>query len=111
MDTGTTIGSVFERFKLQRRVSELEDRLSAAERQLKGLTLDSDDLFDRMKRLHGRVAKRDEREQTNLQEMPTEGAAESSQTLALSPTWSKLTARQRQVQMQILHRRANGGTM
>jgi len=91
-----------------RRVQELEDRLAAAERQLKALSLDSDDLYDRMKRLSGRVAKRDEREH-NEAEVTATGGAEEATTISASPTWSKLTARQRQLQMSILHRRANGG--
>jgi len=109
--SGTTIYGGMWPFKAQPGVSELRESVSTLERQLKGLKLDLDDLWDRFNRLSGRLAKRAEREQTAATEEPAGGSEQVSGELALSPTFSRLTPRQKQIQLQIYQRRtANGGT-
>ena len=100
---------MWERFKALRRISELEERVAGCERHLKAVQLDYDDLYDRMKRLSGRVAKRDEREQAAEDRAPIARGEDLTATSVLSPGFSKLTPRQRQIQYQIMQRRANGG--
>jgi hypothetical protein len=97
-------------FKSERGVSELRESVSTLERQLKGLKLDLDDLWDRFNRLSGRLAKRAEREQTPAADSSTGESEPLAGTEALSPTFSRLSPTQRRIQMQILARRAaNGG--
>lgn len=91
---------MFKWFKATRRLSELEERLDAVERHLKALSLDSDDLYDRFKRMSGRIAKREERE------TPEELTPETT----TAPNFSRLTPRQKQIQFQLMARRQNGGT-
>lgn len=98
-------------FKAQPGVSELRESVSTLERQLKGLKLDLDDLWDRFNRLSGRLAKRAEREQTpDL--AGSQGESDLTSTSPLSPTFSRLTPHQKQIQFQIMARRksANGGS-
>lgn len=96
-------------FKAQVGISELREDLSTVQRQLKALKLDMDDLWDRFSRLSGKLAKRAAREDT-----PAEGAqlgegADVDSASALSPTFSRLTPRQKQIQIQIMQRRVGNG--
>lgn len=92
-----------------KRLSDLEERLERAERTLRGLALDQDDLFDRWKTMNGRIAKRYAADHNAEASASTEAEEAATTSLSASPTWAKLTARQKQIQMQILHRRGNGG--
>ena len=96
-------------FKAQVGISELREDLSTVQRQLKALKLDMDDLWDRFNRLSGRLAKRAEREQTAATEEPAGGSEAVSGELPLSPTFSRLTPRQKQIQIQIMQRRVGNG--
>ncbi len=97
-------------FKAPVGVSELRESVSTLERQLKGLKLDLDDLWDRFNRLSGRLAKRAAREDTPAEAVPAGESGEEGLGSPLSPTFARLTPRQRQIQIQIMHRRGNGGT-
>jgi hypothetical protein len=58
-----------------------------------------------------RIAKRAEIVENQERQTSEEAALEQPAPLSgTSPTWSRLTPRQKQVQMQILNRRANGGS-
>ena len=97
-------------FKSEIGVSKLRDEVAETQRQLRTLKLDMDDLWDRFNRLSGKLAKRAAREET-----PTEAGqpGESEDGVAnapLSPTFTRLTPRQRLIQAQIMQRRiSNGG--
>ena len=107
---GATIPSGMWPFKAQGDVSELLERVSTLERRVKALMIDGDDLFDRFKRLSGKIAKRGEREDAEASPSD-EGAQETGLTgAALSPSFSRLTPHQKKIQMQIMMRRnTNGG--
>jgi hypothetical protein len=97
-------------FKAEPGVSQLREEVATLTRQLKGLKLDLDDLWDRFNRLSGRLAKRAAREDTPPEAGPTGESEELATSSALSPQFSRLTPRQKQIQMQIVQRRlGNGG--
>ncbi len=97
-------------FKSESGVSKLRDEVAETQRQLRTLKLDMDDLWDRFNRLSGKLAKRAAREETPTEAgQPGESQIEGT-TSALSPTFARLTPRQRLLQAQIMQRRiANGG--
>jgi len=96
-------------FKAQVGISELREELSTVQRQLKALKLDMDDLWDRFSRLSGKLAKRAAREDTAAGlDQEGESAAAPAES-ALSPQFSRLTPRQRQIQIQIMQRRVGNG--
>jgi hypothetical protein len=96
-------------FKAQPGISELRESVSTLERQLKGLKLDLDDLWDRFNRLSGRLAKRAEREQTAATDSPSGEEPDVLANGSSSPTFSRLTPRQKQIQIQIMQRRVGNG--
>jgi|SRR5216684_410509 len=108
--SGTTICGTVWPFKAEPGISEVREDLSTVQRQLKALKLDMDDLWDRFSRLSGKLAKRAAREDTAAG-LDQEGeSAPASPEAALSPTFSRLTPRQRLIQTQIIQRRfSNGG--
>jgi hypothetical protein len=106
---------LFSHDKSSKRVKELEERCERLERDMRGLKLDWENAYDKLRILMGRVAKRaekmhEEAEDAGLLHPSSEAGPESAQ-IPLSPTWSRLTARQKTVQLQVLQRRAglNGG--
>ena len=106
---GTTICGTVWPFKAQPGISEVREDLSTVQRQLKALKLDMDDLWDRFSRLSGKLAKRAAREDTAAGLDQTGESAEPSTDLPLSPTFSRLTPRQKQIQLQIMQRRVGNG--
>jgi hypothetical protein len=107
--SGTTICRTVWPFKAEPGVPQLREEVSTLTRQLKGLKLDLDDLWDRFNRLSGRLAKRAAREDTSPTEEPAGGSEAVSGELPLSPTFSRLTPRQKQIQIQIMQRRVGNG--
>lgn len=97
-------------FRAPSGVSELKEELENTKRQLRGLKSDVDDLWDRFRRLQGRLAKRGELSETEPHSVE-QGASGEATTGALSPTFSRLSPTQRRIQLQIMQRRQmNGGT-
>ncbi len=105
---------LFRHLKENRRLTEHEDRLDRLERAFKVLEGQWDDTYDRMRHMMGRIVKRaaviekheaQEAEQTAEREPlpdPTDGATEPAGQFE----GRYLTARQRQLQQQILGRRS-----
>ena len=92
-------------FKAEAGVSKLRDELAENSRQLRTLKLDLDDLWDRFNRLSGKLAKRAARED-NPETVAAPGESEAVSIAApLSPIFSRLTPRQKQIQMEILRKR------
>jgi hypothetical protein len=79
-------------------VEKLEDRLATLEHDMKAATLDYLDLYAKAKKLFGRVAKAQEREEER------EAPVETGNTNG-APVHSPLSARARIIQNQILERR------
>lgn len=96
-------------FKAQVGISELREELSTVQRQLKALKLDMDDLWDRFSRLSGKLAKRAAREDTATEGLDQSGREPEADSSALSPQFSRLTPRQKQIQIQIMQRRVGNG--
>lgn len=96
-------------FKAQPGISEVREDLSTVQRQLKALKLDMDDLWDRFSRLSGKLAKRAAREDTTTEAGQPGESELPSEAGALSPTFSRLTPRQKQIQIQIMQRRVGNG--
>lgn len=69
-----------------RRVQELEERLEKAERSLANAQLDWDDLYEKMRRLYGRIAKRQG-------EAPDASPGPDPRNLSLFPTVAEIRAR------------------
>lgn len=91
--------SIFSAFRSN---TDLLERLEAVERKLRSSELDWDELYDKCKRLLGRVAK----ERANM-----ERTAEAEETPASTETQpsqgnGRLNPRQREIQQAILRRRA-----
>lgn len=95
-------------FKAQPVATTLVEDLERLKREMRGLKSDIDDLWDRFRRLQGRLAKRWEKDDTPP-ELGTNGEGASDSTSPLSPTFSRLTDRQKQLQLQIMKRRAGMG--
>jgi hypothetical protein len=96
-------------FAAQSRLSKLEEEVSSLKRQMKEQVLDYEALYDKVRHLMGRIAKRVEF-RDNREAYGTEGPVETAQTSSLlTPTFSRLTPRQRQLQMQIIQKRQNSG--
>ena len=98
---------MFARFKLEKRVSELETSLERIEKAYKRLEVEWTDVYDKFRQLHMRVAKRQEALENHERTEPTEPATPE--------VTGGLTGRQALIQQQILSRRkartaaANGG--
>lgn len=109
--SGTTICGTVWPFKAQPDISRVEEDLSTVQRQLKALKLDMDDLWDRFSRLSGKLAKRAAREDTPATDSSPGEEPDVLANGSSSPTFSRLTPRQKAIQIQIMHRRlGNGGS-
>ena len=96
-------------FSAQSRLSKLEEEVSSLKRQMKDAVLDYDALYDKCRHLMGRIAKRAEFRE-NQEALGTPGPEGTAQTSSLlTPTFSRLTPRQKQLQMQIIEKRRNAG--
>jgi hypothetical protein len=110
------VASIFHFFstkKAQERLTDLEERVKELERHKKSLEMEWELAYDKLHKMLGRLSKRTEMMHENAE---TEGrlhpnAADSENAIiATTPTWSKLSPRQKQIQMQVLQRRRmNGG--
>ncbi len=90
-------------------VSKLQERLETVERDMRNLRLDWEATYEKIRTLMARLAKRAEKLDTASPGLAT-GESEEIVPAALSPTYSRLTPRQKQIQIQIMQRRkANGG--
>jgi hypothetical protein len=83
-------------------VEKLEDRLATLEHDMKSATLDYLDLYAKAKKLYGRVAKAQEREEAREVEVET-GDTNGA------PVHTSLSERARKIQQQILDRRRMSG--
>jgi len=93
----------FNDFRTRRAIAAMEERLETVERQLKGLRLDWEGTYDKMHRMAQRIAKRAERaEELAAPEADTPPLSNGADT----PTGGSLTPHQRQIQQDILRRRA-----
>ncbi len=102
---------IFRWLKLAKRLDDLEETLERHEKTLKNLEIEWSETYDKFRLLNMRVAKRVQRlDQDSSQEEPQ--GAEGEPTADLSPVLGSLSPRARQIQAQILARRAraqNGG--
>lgn len=96
---------MFERFKVAKRLGELEERQEKLERDFKRLELEWEDTYDRVKRLFHRVAKRAQR-----MEGPDAGDSEAAGDLG-PPAVAGLDERRSKLQEQILARRGKLSTI
>ncbi len=95
-------------WKTTRAVSDLSERLEKLERAFKALQFEWDDTYDKLRRAMGRIVK------THAKIVESENGEEAAH--AATPARDNvgatpggfLTARQREVQQQILRRRAGG---
>jgi hypothetical protein len=101
---------MFDSFRVKRRVSDLEEEVSKLKRKFAELELDWNNTYDKMRSMMGRIAKRADVVDNAARTERPESEGVDREGLTTSPLWSKLTARQKQIQMQVLNRRANGGT-
>lgn len=108
--SGTTMGCGMWPFKPQAGVSELQDELETVKRDMRNLRLDWETTYEKIRTLMARLAKRAEKLDTAA-ELGTGEAQEPDSTSVASPTFSRLTPRQKAVQLQVMNRRAglNGG--
>jgi hypothetical protein len=97
----------FGDLKLRKALSEVTERLETVERQLKATKLEWEDTYDRLRRLMGRVAKRALRDEANVDSEAVEDTAPAPERP--STFGGGLTPRQRELQQQILRRRAGFG--
>jgi len=90
-------------------VSKLLERVETLERDMRNLRLDWETTYEKIRTLMARLAKRAEKLDTAAEAgQPGEGEL-PTETGSLSPTFSRLTPRQKQIQIQIMQRRSNGG--
>jgi hypothetical protein len=100
---------VFEFFKALKRVNACEARLDGIERLYRKIDADIDSLNERVVRVSRRMSRREE-PVLESDGQPDTGAEETATPpTAISPLWSKLTARQKQLQIGILNRRKVAG--
>jgi predicted Zn-dependent protease len=101
--------------KQQKRLVSFEERISDLERRMKAIELEWELAYEKLHTYLGRIAKRAEKlhneaesaqrlapldeEETSVEEL-------SAQNGGISPTWARLTAKQKHIQQQILSRRA-----
>jgi hypothetical protein len=95
-------------FKASTSVSQLEERVSKLEREQREIRLDWEMMYEKVKRLMGRIAKRAEVVE-NAAAVGQEEEAEVSSAGASASHLGHLTPRQLQIQKQVLARRGNGG--
>ena len=97
-------------FKASNGVSELSAEVETLKRDMRNLRLDWETTYEKIRTLMARLAKRAELRDTPA-DQGTEGeSVADSAGSPLSPAFARLTPRQRQIQIQIMHRRGNGGT-
>ncbi len=90
-------------------ISKLIERVETLERDMRNLRLDWETTYEKIRTLMARLAKRaDSLNTAHEAGQPGEGT-EVLPTAELSPTFSRLTPRQKQIQQQIMVRRQNGG--
>lgn len=90
------------------RVSDCLERVAKLERAYRELELDWNNTYDKLRTMMARIAKRAEFVQNHERPQDPEGSDLPTDS-SVSPLWSKLTPRQKQIQQQVLQRRANGG--
>jgi predicted transcriptional regulator len=92
--------SLFSAFRSN---SELQERVEKLERELRVVQLDWDELYAKCKKLLGRVAK----ERATMEKLEPENAPAETELSPGEPSrFGGLTPRQRELQQQILRRRA-----
>jgi phage shock protein A len=98
---------MFRYFKLGKRLDDLEETVERLEKQLKNLEIEWSETYDKFRLLNMRVAKR-------VQRLDAESSQEEPQAVGEEvgdiPSISSLSPRARQIQKQILERRARGGS-
>lgn len=92
-------------------VSQLSAEVETLKRDMRNLRLDWETTYEKIRTLMARLAKRADKLDTPASP-GTEGEGETAIESPLSPTFSRLTPRQKQIQLQIMQRRAglNGGS-
>lgn len=100
---------ILDVFRISYRVKKLEESLSALESLVKAAQLDWDELYDRMRRTLGRV----EKSRAIVQKAEQSAAHEATEPDPSAgngrlPQGGLLSDRQKQIQQQILRRRAGG---
>jgi len=90
--------------------SKLLERVETLERDMRNLRLDWETTYEKIRTLMARLAKRADSLSTAAEAGQPGESEQPSETGALSPQFARLTPRQRQIQIQIMQRRGNGGT-
>jgi hypothetical protein len=96
----------FWRSKPQLAFNALEERLAKLERDQKNLEMEWSNAWDKLKRMMQRIAKRAEVAERGAENDDSSTPAVNGGTE--SPSTGRLNDRQRQIQQQILRRRAGG---
>lgn len=94
-------------FGANRKVSDLTERLEKLERAFKALQFEWDDTYDKLRRAMGRIVKTHARIVEAETEEATPAAAPARDIVGATPG-GFLSPRQREIQQQILKRRAGG---
>jgi len=90
-------------------VSKLLERVETLERDMRNLRLDWETTYEKIRTLMARLAKRADSLNTAAEAgQPGEAEVEGT-TPPLSPTFARLTPRQKQIQIQIMQRRVGNG--
>lgn len=104
--------------KTQKRLVSFEERISDLERRMKAIELEWELAYEKLHTYLGRIAKRAEKLHNEAESAQRLAPLDEEETLveeelpgngAISPTYGRLTARQRQAQAHILARRAHKG--
>jgi|SRR5712664_2215234 len=96
---------MFTWFKLQKRISDLEETVRGLQNAIKDLDHEWTETYDKFRHLHMRIAKRMQRAgetSSSQEEAPGEGSDSNSDTSRLS----LLTPAQRRINEQIMARRS-----
>ncbi len=96
----------FKHKQESQRISEVEEKLAKLGRDFASLEMEWTNFFDKARRLLQRITKRAEVvEKAEEKEM---GGTGGTAVFPISPATGRLTDRQREIQQQILRRRAGG---
>lgn len=95
---------MFERFKAEKRLSEIEERVERLERASKQIKLEWDDAYERLTKMQQRIVKRAE----VVERAERQEAEEAAEIEGVEPTdLLHLTPHQRTIQAKILATRGN----
>lgn len=99
---------MFALLRSAKKLKDLEERVDKLERASKGLLLDWEDTYDKIRRLMFRISKRVQRDE---QLSPESGSIDAEPETLPPGAPGNLNARQSTIQQKILARRRAGGVM